>query len=320
MNIALLIDGDNISHKYLPGIISDLQKRGTLSVKRIYGDWTTPNMTGWQDALRKFCIRPIQQFRYGDNATDGAIIMDAMEILMSTDRIDCFCIASSDSDFYNLCLRIRENGKKVIGIGNIQTKEVLKKACDEFVFLENLRIEEPKSTRESDREEFNPANILTQAYARCSNDEEWVSFANLGYVARVIDPTFDPRTYNHLNFRALVENLDIFEISKDDCLPPNYFCRLKEKPAAEKAKRLEGTIKLMKDWFGFIQAHDGDYYFTLSNVRQEQKHIWLERGMKVLFDVITPPDPTAAHTSEKNGKASNVEIILANHEHPATAK
>ena len=320
MNIALLIDGDNISYRYLPGIMSDLQKRGTLSVKRIYGDWTSPNMSGWQESLRQFCIKPIQQFRYGDNATDGAIIMDAMEILMSIDRIHCFCIASSDSDFYNLCLRIRENGKKVIGIGNLQTKDVLRRACDEFVFLENLRIEEPKSTEDLAEELSNPETLLSKAYGECSGDNEWVSFAELGSIARAINPSFDPRTYNHYNFRALIESLDIFDINKDQCLPPNYFCRLKEKPVGGKDIRQEGTIKTMVSWFGFIQGNDGDYFFTLSNIIKDQKHIWLERGMKVLFDVIKPPDPNADGSSEKNGKAGNVEIILATQEDPATAK
>jgi len=311
MKIAMFIDGDNISPKYLLGIMSELQKRGTLAIKRIYGDWTSTHMNGWQDSLKQFCIRPVQQFRYGDNATDGAIIMDAMEVLLTTDRIDCFCIVSSDSDFYSLCLRIRENGKTVIGIGNNQTKDVLIKACDEFVRLENLSIEETKSNQDMDEELLNPETLLLRAYTECAGDDEWVSLAKLGAVARVIDPGFDPRTYNHFNFRSLVESVDIFEINKDTCLPPNYFCSLKEKPLDKKANRQEGVIKNMISWYGFIQAQDGDYYFNLTNVRQDQRTLWIEKGMKVLFDVIKPPDPAATETSEKNGKAVNVEIVDA---------
>jgi len=172
MKIALLVDGDNISSKYLPAIIGEIQKRGTLAVKRIYGDWTSVNMAGWQSSLMKFCIRPVQQFRYGSNATDGALIMDAMEVLLTTDRIDCFCIVSSDSDFYSLCLRIRENGKTVIGIGNEQTKDVLIRACDDFVFLENLNLEELRITKDLDEELLNPETLLASAYARCSGDDE----------------------------------------------------------------------------------------------------------------------------------------------------
>jgi hypothetical protein len=319
MKIALFVDGDNISPKYMPAIMSEIQKRGTLAIKRIYGDWTNTGMHGWQDCLKQFCIRPIQQFRYGENATDGAIIMDAMEVLLTTDRIDCFCIVSSDSDFYSLCLRIREHGKTVIGIGNKKTKDVLIRACDEFVRLENLSLKEQKSTKNRDEEPSDPETLLVRAYTECSGDEEWVSFANLGSIARMIDPSFDPRTYNHFNFRSLLKSLDIFEIRKDQCLPPNYFCRLKEKPESETIKKQEGVIKNMLSWYGFIQGHDGDYYFTLSNISGDQKNLRIQKGMKVLFGVIKPPDPAAADTSEKNGKAGNVEFIDAGRQNGAPA-
>jgi hypothetical protein len=103
------------------------------------------------------------------------------------------------------------------------------------------------------------------------------------------------------------------------CLPPNYFCRLKEKPEVEKVKKQEGVIKNMLSWYGFIQGQDGDYYFTLSNIRSDQKSLWIEKGMKVLFDVIKLPDPTASDTSEKNGKAGNVEIIDVPQQNTASA-
>ena len=103
--------------------------------------------------------------------------------------------------------------------------------------------------------------------------------------------------------------MDIFEIDKDNCLPPNYFCSLKEKPLDKKVNRQEGVIKNMISWYGFIQAQDGDYYFNLTNVRQDQRTLRIEKGMKVLFNVIKPPDPSATETSEKNGNAGNVEIV-----------
>ena len=184
--IALLIDGDNVSPKFLPAIMMEIQKRGTCSVKRIYGDWTTSGMNGWKGYLQQLGIRPMQQFRYGENATDGAIIMDAMEILLSSNRIDCFCIVSSDSDYYNLCHRIRESGRTVIGIGERKTRSILQQACDEFIFIENLEMEKPDTLRSISREMSNPETLLVRAYLECSAEKDWVSFARLGAIAKSV--------------------------------------------------------------------------------------------------------------------------------------
>lgn len=317
MRIALLIDGDNISPKYLPAIMSEMQQRGTCSIKRIYGDWTTPHMGGWKKHLNQYCVRPVQQFRNGENATDNAMIMDAMEILLAHDRIDCYCIISSDSDFYSLCLRIREHGRTVIAIGNRNTREILQRACDEFVFLENLSISGQK--KEEDQANDDPAEedlsdpevLLVKAYSICDNEQEWVPLSTLGTISKSMNSSFDPRTYNHWNLRSLIESLDIFELRKDDNLPPSYFCRLKKTSETKTIERHEGVIKDFRQYYGFIQGRDGDYYFTRTNILRDQKNVWIKRGMRVLFDVLESPDPEGTETHEINGKAGNVEFIDA---------
>ena len=137
--LALLIDGDNASPKIVAGLLAEVAKYGAAGVRRIYGDWTKPNLGGWKDCLLEHSIQPIQQFAYttGKNATDGAMIIDAMDLLY-TARFDGFCIVSSDSDFARLAARIREQGVTVYGFGERKTPRPFVTACDKFVYFDVL--------------------------------------------------------------------------------------------------------------------------------------------------------------------------------------
>ena len=150
---ALLIDADNISAKYIKPILTELSKYGNITYKRIYGDWTSTQHSKWKDELLTNSITPIQQFSYtqGKNATDSAMIIDAMDILYTND-VHGFCIVSSDSDFTRLVSRLRESGKLVIGMGENKTPEPFRKACDKFTILENL-LNEPVPGEEEELEE-----------------------------------------------------------------------------------------------------------------------------------------------------------------------
>ena len=147
--IAMLIDGDNAQASLLGEMLAEASKYGLVTVRRIYGDWTTPNMGGWKDALNIHAIQPVQQFRYtvGKNATDSALIIDAMDILY-TMRVDGFCLVSSDSDYTRLATRIRENRLFVMGIGKQLTPRAFVNACDLFVYEENLPKPLPTSSLE----------------------------------------------------------------------------------------------------------------------------------------------------------------------------
>ena len=135
---VLLIDGDNIPPSFLEAIITEVSKEGELLIKRLYGDWTTPNMNGWKSWLEKIPIRPVQQFRNGPNATDNTIIMDAIELANTNKSINAVCIVSTDSDYYSLALKLREYGLYVLGIGKQNAKALWVNACNEFKYLENL--------------------------------------------------------------------------------------------------------------------------------------------------------------------------------------
>jgi len=140
---AVFVDGDNICAKDYEPVLREISSTyGEILIKRVYGDWTTPNMNTWKEVLVKEPATPFQQFRSGKNATDTRIIMDAMELMFHNNNINAFCIVSSDADFYGLALRLRENGKYVLGVGKELSQQIWQEACDKFIKLENLNVEE----------------------------------------------------------------------------------------------------------------------------------------------------------------------------------
>jgi uncharacterized LabA/DUF88 family protein len=152
VRLAVLIDAENAIARLIEPLLNEVAKYGTANVKRIYGDWTTPNLSSWKSSLNKFAIQPIQQFRYtsGKNASDSALIIDAMDLLHSG-NVDGFCIVSSDSDFTRLASRIRESGLRVYGFGEKKTPEPFVRACDRFIYVENLTQEEVMKRPRADR-------------------------------------------------------------------------------------------------------------------------------------------------------------------------
>jgi Fe-S-cluster formation regulator IscX/YfhJ len=215
--IAMLIDGDNAQASLLPQMLVEAGRHGQVTVRRIYGDWTTNSMNSWKDILNFHAFQPIQQFRYsvGKNATDSAMIIDAMDILHSN-VVDGFCLVSSDSDYTRLATRIRETGIFVMGIGKKNTPKAFVNACDVFVYTENL-ITEKKSTqkqspaksgkKKDEREDSDPLPILTQAFEMAVGQDGWAPLAGMGNALYQLDPGFDPRTYGHKQLSKMIINL-----------------------------------------------------------------------------------------------------------------
>lgn len=226
--IAMLIDGDNAQPKILEKMIRETEKYGTITIRRIYGDWTTQNMKGWKDTLHVHAIQPIQQFRYtvGKNATDSALIIEAMDILHEK-LVQGFCIVSSDSDFTRLATRIREGGYFVIGIGQKKTPEAFVKSCDVFVYTENITGEEQKkssiqrktSTKRSGVKRISPTlkKLLLQAFEISVQEDGWAYLSAFGESLNKIDPGFDPRTYGYKQLSKLINAYpQYFEIVQRD--------------------------------------------------------------------------------------------------------
>jgi uncharacterized protein (TIGR00288 family) len=309
---AVLIDGDNISSKYYDAIIAEIMKHGNAIIKRIYGDWTTSNMSSWKEQVFKTPIKVVQQFRFGENATDNSIIMDVMELLLQNTEINSYCIVSSDADYYNLALRLRENGKFVLGIGKENSKALWKNSCDQFILIENIlnfTQSDEKTVKKGEDELIDINKILNFAFNNSKTDnDDWISLSNLGTTIRSRYPTFDPRTYNHDNLLSLLKAfVKEEEIKKDDLTPPNYWVRKnQQKDVIEKQ---EGVIKRFLGGYGFIENNNGDYFFTVVNIEKNSQDKKIRKGVKVFFKSIKEPDNTKEEINEKNGKAIDVEII-----------
>jgi uncharacterized LabA/DUF88 family protein len=220
--IAMLIDGDNAQSSLLSQMLVEAGRHGQVTVRRIYGDWTTNNMNSWKDTLNYHAFQPIQQFRYtvGKNATDSAMIIDAMDILHSS-VVEGFCLVSSDSDYTRLATRIRETGIFVMGIGEKKTPKAFVNACDVFVFTENL-VEEKKTTQKKKsptnntkkkKEEIDPLPTLSKAFDMSVDQDGWSPLASMGQAVYQVDPSFDPRTYGHKQLSRMIAQLkDKFEM------------------------------------------------------------------------------------------------------------
>jgi len=226
---AVLIDGDNAQASLLTQILAEVSKVGLITIKRIYGDWTTTNMNQWKESLHKHAIQPEQQFRYttGKNATDSAMIIDAMDLLHSN-NVQGFCIVSSDSDYTRLATRIREDGLFVIGVGEKKTPEAFVSACNQFIYSENLAVTQEPQKKEIKRQKQkesqdsgDPLPLLIQGFEMAAKEDEWTYLATMGNSLRQLDSAFDPRTYGHQKLQSLLKDYpDTFVLKQDRSKKP----------------------------------------------------------------------------------------------------
>lgn len=218
--LVVLIDADNARPAIVEGLLAEVAKYGTAHVKRIYGDWTKPELNGWKDTLLRHSIQPIQQFRYtvGKNATDSAMIIDAMDLLYGG-RYDGFCIVSSDSDFTRLAARIRESGLVVYGFGERKTPEPFRTACDKFIYTEVLtgatETEPASAPKQSSAKELRGdtrlINLLRNAIDAASDDTGWASLGGVGSIVSKQSPDFDPRNYGYAKLSGLIKGIGLFD-------------------------------------------------------------------------------------------------------------
>lgn len=234
--LALLIDGDNASPKIISGLLAEIANYGTASVKRVYGDWTGPNLKGWKACLLEHSLQPIQQFAYttGKNATDGAMIIDAMDLLY-TGRFSGFCIVSSDSDFTRLAARLREQGVMVYGFGERKTPRPFISACDKFIYFDVLSsgddVAEPEETRAAPAKHPTAAlpapskpkaaaldkaalDMLAKAIAATEEDDGRAQLARVGTHLAKQSPDFDARNYGFSRLSELVAASGIVDVER----------------------------------------------------------------------------------------------------------
>lgn len=256
VRIAVLIDADNISHQYLQAMMQEIARYGNPTIKRIYGDWTRPNLSGWKSHLLDYAITPVQQFAYtsGKNSTDSALIIDAMDILYS-ESAEAFCLVSSDSDFTRLATRLREAGKTVYGIGEQKTPNAFIASCDRFIYTEILQDEyeddeesvekapviEPKgrgsrgkiqskdkatskekpNKRKSNKRALEHiddrlTHLIDQSISDLEDEDGFAYLGELGQLLQKKQPSFDSRNYGFAKLSSLLLSMDRYEIDTRD--------------------------------------------------------------------------------------------------------
>jgi NYN domain/OST-HTH/LOTUS domain len=240
LKLAVLIDADNVPYSNVKGMMEEIAKFGTPTTKRIYADWTKPNANGWKSVLLEHAITPIQQYSYtvGKNSSDSAMIIDAMDLLYS-DKVDGFCIVSSDSDFTRLAIRLRESGMKVIGIGEKKTPNSFIVACDRFIYIEvldgatkkirkiaNVPTKLPKTTTSKtttkpvEKEivtkiDIQTIELIEDTLEAIGDDDGWAFLGDVGNLISKKKPEFDPRNYGFSKLTPMLKSLtDILEIDE----------------------------------------------------------------------------------------------------------
>ncbi|MDD3742310.1 MAG: NYN domain-containing protein [Lentimicrobiaceae bacterium] len=226
IKLAVLIDGDNIPSAYIKEMMEEIAKYGNPTIKRIYGDWTKPTLAKWKSLLLENAITPIQQYGYttGKNATDSAMIIDAMDILYS-EKVDGFCLVSSDSDFTRLATRLREAGMLVYGIGEKKTPEPFIVACDKFIYIEILKshagendtgTNDQKSLGKQSVDKITPQviKLIASTINDLADDDGWAFLGDVGNLIQKKQPNFDSRNYGFPKLTPLINSIKDFEIDQ----------------------------------------------------------------------------------------------------------
>jgi len=252
IKLAVLIDGDNIPSAYVKEMMEEIAKYGNPTIKRIYGDWTKPHLSKWKNMLLENAITPIQQYGYttGKNATDSAMIIDAMDILYSQ-KVDGFCLVSSDSDFTRLATRLREAGMKVYGIGEKKTPNPFIVACDKFIYIEILKHQksEDESTSgdtsedsKDDYDKITPKDIhfIATTISDLADDDGWAFLGDVGSLLQKKQPNFDSRNFGFEKLTPLMKSIGKFEIERrEDYRGRSKLVYVKNKPKAPRRSRVK---------------------------------------------------------------------------------
>lgn len=228
--LAVLIDADNVPYANVKEMLEEISKNGTPTIKRIYGDWTKPTLSGWKNVLLDNAITPIQQYSYtsGKNSSDSALIIDAMDILYS-EKVNGFCIVSSDSDFTRLATRLREAGMTVIGIGEKKTPQPFISSCNKFIYIEILKVKElvneatttrRKKTNATEKPltkiDVKTIKLIEDSVDDLADESGWTFLGNLGNLISKKKPDFDPRNYGFTKLYPLIKHIGKFEIDERD--------------------------------------------------------------------------------------------------------
>lgn len=250
IKLAVLIDGDNIPSAYVKEMMEEIAKYGNPTIKRIYGDFTKPHLSKWKNMLLENAITPIQQYGYttGKNATDSAMIIDAMDILYS-EKVNGFCLVSSDSDFTRLATRLREAGMQVYGIGEKKTPNPFIVACDKFIYIEILKHQKSENesssgdTSEESKDDYDKITakdirFIATTISDLADDDGWAFLGDVGSLLQKKQPNFDSRNFGFEKLTPLMKSIGKFDIERrEDYRGRSKLVYVKNKPRAAKRSR-----------------------------------------------------------------------------------
>ena len=318
--IAIFFDAENVPAKIVPEIISFLSTKGDILFQRAYADWSIASTKSWQTQITKTPIMAIQQFHHDqEQAVDKVVMMDAIELAIKHEDIDTFALIASDNGYYSLSLRLRELGKRVIGIGEKEKcQPIWVNSCNEFTYFEDLEevdedilLETENKKDSNELEDFAIEKFLEKAFDTTPSykntnaillSQMWESILRL-------KPDFSVKDYGKKNARDFISSFEnIFKISDDGKSPRTFFV---EKIENKNLQRKRGTIKRWIGCYYIISSDDnsGDYFFYRNEVNPLCKKIKLEKGLKVDFQVVKEPNPGAKESKNKNGRATDLIVL-----------
>lgn len=321
--IAVFVDAENVPAVKMPGIMLSLSKNGDIIFQRAYADWSVEATKPWKTQLSEMpMLVAIQQFHHNqEEAVDKAIMMDAIEMAMKHTDIDIFALVASDNGYYSLALRLRELGKRVIGIGDKQKcNPIWIKSCNEFHYFEdfeekdvNILIQFDEQGDGDEVEEYSLEKFLEQAFDSTPpyKDTECVLLSRLWESVYALKSDFNVKNYGFKTSREMIEGMDnIFTVSVAED-KKTYFVEKRAQKQKEVGKRKEGSIKRRIHNYRIIAADDksGDYFFYMKEMNDECKDAELSIGSRVDFLVVKEPNPNGEDTRTKNGKATDVKVL-----------
>lgn len=318
--IAVFFDAENVPSKKVPEIISFLSTKGDILFQRAYADWSIETTKSWQNQISKTPISAIQQFHHNqEQAVDKAVMMDAIELAIKHSDIDIFALVASDNGYYSLSLRLRELGKRVIGIGDkTKCSAIWINSCNEFTYFEDLEevdedilLETDEKTTESELEGFALEKFLEKAFDSTPfyKDTNTVLLSQMWESILRQKPDFTVRNFGKKNAREFIMSFEDKFLISDDGKPQKTF--FVEKIESKNILRKTGVVKKRINAYRIISADDktGDFYFYIKDINPEFKGYKVDKGEKVDFLVVKEPNPHGEDTKAKNGIATDLKII-----------
>ncbi|MGD8231664.1 NYN domain-containing protein [Vibrio sp. TRT 1302] len=294
LNFAILVDGENAHPKKYYEVLNEVSSKGSIAIKWVYADWTLPNHKGWKEIMLETGSAPKQQFHIAKDAADHALIMDAIELICTNDRINALCIVSSDGGFGGLAQRIREKGLHVMAIGRSNTPVHFRNACHDFIYVENLAQDNSEESFNDECEDSALDELLLKAFWQLCGDESSVYLGDLGTKLKQLDSAFDTRSYGYSSLKKLIQNKSNHLVTHNE-QEDRCYIRLVDFTGVIKQTPKKGSN------FAFLIQKGQEFYFTKSDLTNANWWDKITEGTEVTFN-------RASRQQGKSPTVTNVKV------------